>query len=266
MKPSDIKTILAGFGSGANKKLGQHFLIDKNVLQTIVESAELKSGDTILEIGPGLGVLTNQLEEQGARVIAIEQDRRFLPLLEKENRKVIHGDAARLDWEEIVEVGKWKFVSNLPYSITSLAIRKALWCLNPPELVVVLIQREVAERATAKDGKGSLLSLMVALASSSAKLVKRVPAGAFFPPPKVESAILKIIPMTQADRELKWGVKPEKIMEIAKRGFAHPRKLLASNLQISPGVLKNAGLNEKARAEDLSPADWSRLVAVLENV
>ena len=278
MTPSEIKSALSRLGGGANKRLGQHFLIDQAALEAVVESASIKPGDRVLEVGPGLGVLTRELLDRGADVVAIEQDRRFVEYLRgKEGVRVIHGDAASVHWHELIGEGTWKFVSNLPYGITSLALRKALWAPKPPEVVSVLVQREVAERAVALTpssspfargrAKGSLLSLMVALASSSARIVRRVPPGAFYPPPKVESAVLQIVPMSWEERQKKWGIEPEKIMEVAKKGFAHPRKLLASNLK-SAGMpegghggppLRAIGVNEKARAEELSPDDWARL-------
>ena len=270
MTPAEIKSILARFGGRANKKLGQHFLIDRSVLAKIMETADIHPDDRILEVGPGLGVLTAALLDFGAEVIAIEQDQRLIDYLVgaycNTPLRIIHGDAARIDWMTFVDRRPWKFVSNLPYGITSLALRKALWSSHPPIKVVVLVQREVAERSIAKDGKTSLLSLMVALASSSAGIVKRVPAGAFFPPPKVESAILEIVPLKIEDRMQKWGMDPEKIMELAKRGFAHPRKLLASNLQLKADdrlLFKTIGINERARSEDLSPEDWARLAKAL---
>lgn len=264
MNPSEIRATLTRLGVRPNKRLGQHFLIDRAALQAIVAAADLKPGDAVLEVGPGLGVLTKTLLDRGARVTAIEQDRTFVSYLEKKftGLKVIHGDAATVHWHEIVGDRPWKFASNLPYSITSLALRKALWAPRPADRVVVLVQREVAERAIAKNGKTSLLSLMVALASSSARIVRRVPAGAFFPPPKVESAVLEIIPMPWSDRTKRWGIDPEKIMEVAKRGFAHPRKLLASNLGFRD--LASLDLNSKARAEDLSLDDWARLTIALQ--
>lgn len=267
MTPTEIKHALATLGGGANKTLGQHFLVDKNVLQKIVDAASIKDGDHVIEIGPGLGVLTEELIRRGADVTAIEQDMRFVTYLMTTlvtmKLEVVAGDAAENDWDELLRGTPWKFVSNLPYSITSLAIRKALWMPRPPEIVVVLIQREVAERAIAKDGKTSLLSLMVALASSSSRIVTRVARGAFFPPPKVESAVLEIVPMSIVDREKKWGIAPEKIMEVAKKGFAHPRKLLASNLGIDAVILSDIGLNPKARSEDLSPDEWAALAKKL---
>ena len=272
MTPSEIKQILSRWNGRANKALGQNFLVDPTVLKAILQSAHVQPGEHVLEVGPGLGVLTRALLDAGAQVTAIEQDRRFVEFLSgpdagfasSRRPEVVHGDAAVVHWHTIVGDRPWKFVSNLPYSITSLALRKALWAPRPPEKLVVLVQREVAERAIAKDGKTSLLSLMVAFASSSARIVKRVPAGAFYPPPKVESAILEVIPQTWSDREVRWGVHPEKIMEWARLGFAHPRKLLASNLGLKTGEraissLEEVGLNAKARAEDLSPEEWAML-------
>ncbi len=274
MNPTEIRKVMKEIGGGANKRLGQHFLIDPHALATIVEEAEIEQGDRVLEIGPGLGVLTGALIEAGAHVTAVERDRRFVEYIESrmtnDELRIMQGDAAKLDWENHFGKKAWKFVSNLPYSITSLALRKALYAKHPPTNIVVLVQREVAERAVARQQaksnkqKGSLLSLMIALASHEARFVKRVAAGAFFPPPKVESAILHIIPMTPEERQAIWGRDPEKIMAIAKRGFAHPRKLLASNLNLDPRILVEAGIHPKARAEDLRPEDWARLADVME--
>ncbi|MDO8617718.1 MAG: 16S rRNA (adenine(1518)-N(6)/adenine(1519)-N(6))-dimethyltransferase RsmA [Candidatus Uhrbacteria bacterium] len=297
MTPSEIKKVLSDLGARPNKKLGQHFLIDKNVLATIVETAAIKPGDRVLEVGPGLGVLTNALIKQGAEVTAIERDRgmaeylsgRGEPMRSPSGRpegrhmglplQIIHGDAAKLDWHELMDDRPWKFISNLPYSITSLVLRKALWTENPPTKIVVLVQREVAERAVtvavgaglkpAPTRKTSLLSLMVALASSSARIIKRVPPGAFYPSPKVESAILEIIPMTVEERQKKWGMDPEKIMEVAKKGFAHPRKFLFTNLGIKfdlpliRGIEGVGGFSTKIRAEDLSPENWAKLAILI---
>lgn len=275
MDPNEIKTVLTSLGAKPNKKLGQHFLIDQAALDAVVEAADIHPEDVVLEVGPGLGVLTERLVQAGADVHAIEQDRFFIPYLEKKFSghalRVMHGDAATILWEEFVPETSWKLVSNLPYSITSLAIRKALWTPHPATRVSVLVQREVAERAIAKDGKTSLLSLMVLLASSSARITRRVPAGAFFPPPKVESAVLEISSISIAEREARWGIDPEKIMALAKLGFAHARKQLASNLAAAMGrekshiesALERLELNPKIRAEDLSVDQWAALTKAL---
>lgn len=270
MTPSEIKSIFAKIGGGANKLLGQHFLIDDGVLNAIVEAADVQNGERVLEVGPGLGVLTQALLKRGAEVTAIEKDARFVEYLGSiaSAPRVVQGDAARLDWNKEIGDGPWKFVSNLPYSISSLALRKALWTEKPPKVIVVLVQKEVAQRAVDRR-KTSLLSLMVALASREAEIVQIVPQGAFFPAPKVESAILKIVPMPAKERMTRWGMDPEKIMEIAKQGFAHPRKFLKSNLKKvlmhDHKILQNCGISEKARAEELSPEDWARLAREVEN-
>jgi 16S rRNA (adenine1518-N6/adenine1519-N6)-dimethyltransferase len=270
MNPSEIKAVMADIGGGANKRLGQHFLIDQPALARIVETADIQPGERVLEIGPGLGVLTRVLIEAGAEVTAVERDHRFVEYLKRtvgaiheSSLQIVSGDASKLTWENAFKKKDWKFISNLPYSITSLALRKALYAAHPPLDVVVLVQREVAERAIARDQKHSLLSLMVAFASHEAKIVKRVAAGAFFPPPKVESAILHIVPMGADERLAIWGVDPEEIMSVAKRGFAHPRKLLASNLGIKGQELESVGIAAKARAEDLSPENWVQLTKTM---
>ncbi len=291
MKPTEIKQVLSQLGGGANKTLGQHFLVDESALLTIIAEAEIEKGDRVLEIGPGLGVLTRQMLDGGAHVAAVERDRRFVGFLTggaasafsrfreaDTGRKaraatgpvsleVMQGDAAKLDWENHFKTKNWKFIANLPYAITSLAIRKALYAKHPPSNLVVLIQREVAERISppsrggARGGeKMSLLSLMVRLASHEARIVKRVAAGSFFPPPKVESAILRVIPMTTKERLAVWGMDPEEIMAVAKQGFAHPRKKLMSNLGLKdPKVFIELGLDPNIRAEDLHVEDWVRL-------
>jgi 16S rRNA (adenine1518-N6/adenine1519-N6)-dimethyltransferase len=271
MTPTEIKKVIASLGGGTNKRLGQHFLIDASALDAVVREAHLHPGMITLEVGPGLGVLTQGLLDAGHDVIAVERDPRFISYLESRFQKnsklkVIRGDAAQLDWMEIVKDSEWQLVSNLPYAISSLALRLALWSPHPAENIVVMLQREVAERAAGKNGKTSLLSLMVALASSDIRIVKRVAPGAFYPPPKVESAILQIEPMPVPERVIRWGIDPEKIMKVAKKGFAHPRKLLASNLELSStgSRLSSFDIPDKARAEDLSPDDWAKLTIGLQ--
>lgn len=270
MTPSEIKNVLKTLGGGANKKLGQHFLIDERALRMMIEASQVKKGDCILEIGPGLGVLTKVLLEVGAEVTALERDARFVAYLQREYSEqlnVIRADATQYDWENLFLGKPWRLIANLPYAITSFALRKALWMQHLPERVTILIQREVAERAIARDGKTSLLSLMIALASKSARIAARVSRGAFFPPPKVESAILNIEPLAWKERGQRWGIDPEEIMKLAKQGFAHPRKLLASNLKLTSEELKmmeTLGINLKSRAENLSPEMWARLAVALK--
>ena len=271
MNAAEIKQELERLDVKPNRHLGQNFLIDTNILNKIVEVADIKKGDQVLEIGPGLGVLTSEMIDRGAQVIAIEKDRRFAEYLvgaiHELPVRIIQGDATTLHWHELIGDQPWKFVSNLPYQITSFALRKALWSPNPPQVVVALVQKEVAQRVIASKARQSLLSLMVALSSESASIIKKVSKNSFYPIPKVESAVLQIVPMPWPEREKKWGINPEEIMKVARLGFAHPRKMLVSNLkslQVTASILKDLNINEKARAEDLSPKDWAKLTVSLQ--
>ncbi|MFZ6015731.1 MAG: 16S rRNA (adenine(1518)-N(6)/adenine(1519)-N(6))-dimethyltransferase RsmA [Patescibacteria group bacterium] len=277
MTKNQLIATLQELGIKPNKGLGQNFLIDKNILAKIVATAEIEAGDRVLEIGPGLGVLTQALITAGASVTFIEKDSKLFnylsTLLSPVNgggmsRGIAgqrEGDAAKTDFNDLMGPKPWKFVSNLPYSITSIALRKALYCDNPPQLLVALIQKEVAERILAKDKKAevSLLSLMSYLACSDIKIIHKVSSTCFYPPPKVESAIIKMIPMPPQERIKKWGIDPEAVMKIAKQGFAHPRKLLGRNLNLPASqwqsLAEKLNINPKARAEDLSVNDWANL-------
>ncbi len=273
MTISEIKLALENMGRGANKALGQHFLIDQAALKTVADAAHVGPGDQVVEIGPGFGVLTQELLSRGARVLAIERDRgiaawlrnRFASFIDDGRLVLIEGDAATGEWLHQISAGPWKFVSNLPYAITSFALRLALWAPHPPTHLSVLIQREVAERALDKKNS-SLLSLMVGLAARSAKVARRVPPGAFYPPPKVDSAILAVEVLSQEERMARFEIDPVVVMEVAKRGFSHPRKKLVSNL--GGGEVAQASIlvdNPTIRAEALSLDEWVALAKELKN-
>jgi 16S rRNA (adenine1518-N6/adenine1519-N6)-dimethyltransferase len=277
--PTEIRTILAGLDARPERAFGQNFLIDATVLASVVEAAELQVDEIVFEIGPGLGVLTEELLATGANVHAIERDRKFIgylnALLRVRDQKffLTQGDAAKLEWNKILPFQlPWKLVSNLPYAISSLALRMALWSSNPARRVVVMLQREVAERTLAllnnkiDASRASLLSLMVALSCSSGKIVRRVAPGSFFPSPKVESAILLLIPMTNEERALHWKIEPELVMKLAKRAFAHPRKQLFSTLGLRDRAeALSAAIHapKDVRPEALSADQWAALARLL---
>ena len=327
MNPTEIKRILADLGQTPNKKLGQNFLIEQAVITDAITAANIQPGDAVLEVGPGLGVLTSALLDAGAKVIAIEKDRAFaerLPAaLPQGTLEIIEADAAELDWSALIgncglritdyelknnppachrllakpmagrqsairnpqSVRSWKFLSNLPYAITSLALRKALWNENPPSIVIVLVQKEVADRALSLLAprssllkyRSSLLSLMTALACFSGRIIRKVPPNCFYPAPEVTSALLELIPMSNEERMKRWGIDAEEVMRIAKIGFAHPRKHLASNLAADPSVFKantkadvedmlvSVGAKAHARPEELSTEQWTELAKALTN-
>lgn len=273
MTPSDIRLALETVGGTPNKRLGQHFLIDRAALEAVMDGAHVQTGDKILEIGPGLGVLTKALLARGAHVQAIEKDRRFSAWLTSQawaiNLSICEGDAIAVDWAPLMGERPWKLVANLPYAVTSFVLRLALFAQHPPTHVSVLVQREVAERAL-DPKKTSLLSLMVGLSIASGRIVRRVPPGAFFPPPKVDSAVLALEVLPWDARVTRWGLHPERVMFWAKRGFAHPRKRLASNLSLAESVWEQvrAGIvdNPHIRAEALSVEAWAALAKRLETL
>jgi len=244
----------------AKKSLGQNWLISQSAIDTIVATGELGATDTVLEIGPGQGALTKKLLATGATVIAIEKDRELIPILEEKfapeikNKKltIIEQDVLELDSKTIGS--EYKLIANIPYYLTGQIIRKFLSSKNSPTKAVLLVQKEVAERIVAKDGKNSLLSIAVKIFGEP-KYIKKVPAGAFRPIPKVDSAILLIDNINQ-NKLKSAGVSEEKFFAILHRGFAQKRKLLASNLKISPTVLALCGVEEKARAETLTVENW----------
>ena len=290
----------------AKKSLGQNFLNSDGALSAIILAGKVKKGDTVLEIGPGKGALTRELLKTGAKVLAIEKDDRLIPVLEelfaKEIKKgqftLIHGDVLEFDPTEYkLEEGSYKLIANIPYYITGELIRKFLSELPQPELMVILVQKEVAERIVSKDSKESILSISVKVYGEP-KYIQTVKAGSFFPPPKVDSAILLIDKISKKNfegsvkaqvfgklgrsdddgqrkfsagnfrvpknlrRDEPTSLSPEqKFFQILRAGFAHKRKTLSSNIKtyISKEKLASLGINEKERAERLSLSQWLKI-------
>lgn len=267
----------------AKKSLGQNFLKSGAVLKQIVAAGEVTAGDTVLEIGPGKGALTEKLLEKSGRVIAVEKDQDLIPVLEEKfsayidagRLVLVHGDILELDMavsKTVFDmfVGGYKIIANIPYNITGAIIRKFLTSENQPQMMVLLVQKEVAERIVARDprhggagGKGSLLSISVKVYGEP-KYITKVPARYFSPAPKVDSAVIKISNISRkffTDNNIDEG----DFWELARAGFAHKRKVLAGNLKTWNGargwatLLEQSGIDRKARAEDLSLDNWRDL-------
>ncbi|MEI6478653.1 MAG: 16S rRNA (adenine(1518)-N(6)/adenine(1519)-N(6))-dimethyltransferase RsmA [bacterium] len=248
------------------KSLGQNFLNSGGAINTIVETGRLKKGDTVLEIGPGKGALTKKLLETGADVFAIEKDDLLIPVLEELFEKeissgklrLIHGDVLEFDPKEYkLEAQKYKLIANIPYYITGELIRRFLSEIPQPELMVILVQKEVAERIVVRDGKESILSISVKVYGEP-KYIQTVKAGSFFPAPNVDSAILLIDNISKKNFS---NIDEQKFFKIVRAGFAHKRKTISSNLKefISKERLNELGINEKERAEKLSLEQWIKL-------
>ncbi|HEY4507671.1 MAG TPA: 16S rRNA (adenine(1518)-N(6)/adenine(1519)-N(6))-dimethyltransferase RsmA [Candidatus Paceibacterota bacterium] len=265
----------------AKKHLGQHFLADGGALAAMVAAAEVRRGDSVLEIGPGTGSLTEFLLATGARVTAVEKDRELLPALEERftkeissgQLKIVEADALVFDIDSIFPhtvrhhmvsngVGddekrgkeKYKLVANIPYYITGAILSKYLGAERQPSRVAVLVQREVAERIVARSGRESILSVSVKIYGDP-RIARRVPRGAFRPPPTVDSAILAI---DKISRERLGGTSDKRFFEVLKAGFAHPRKFVRRNLGgvVSPEKMESCGVGERARAEELPLSAW----------
>ena len=265
---TDVRQILRRYGLEPRRELGQHFLVDARALARIVAAAELTADDAVLEIGAGVGNLTRLLAASAGRVVAVEIDRRFLPVLEAEladcpNVHLVAGDILALDPSDLMGEGPYKVVANLPYAITSAVLRHLLEARIPPQRMVVTVQREVAERIVARGGRMSLLAVSVQFYGCP-QLLFRLRPGAFYPPPEVESAVVRI------DRHPEPPVEVTDVgwfFQVVRAGFSQPRKQLinslASGLGISPGeaasALREAGVDPRARAERLSLEDWARL-------
>jgi len=264
------------------KSLGQNFLRDKKVLQKIIEVSELNSEDFVIEIGPGEGVLTEQLAKYVKKIVAIEIDPVLSNLLSnklrnKKNVEIIHADILKINLPEIIKnnvetprrgvstPSDYKLIANIPYYITSPIIRLFLEQPAQPQAFFLMIQKEVAQRIVAKKGRQSILSVSIQY-YATAKIMFTVDKKAFFPVPKVDSAIIKIIPAKKFNKE-----NDKNFFRIVKAGFSAKRKTLLNNLSSSLQLDKNSveeklktlGISPIARAQELDIADWQKLVKML---
>lgn len=266
----------------AKKSLGQNFLKSKHALRVIVETADIAVTDTILEIGPGKGALTAALLEQAARVIAVEKDDELIPFLKdvfaaeiEEGRLVlIHGDIMETNIDALGLPQEYKLVANIPYYITGALIRMFLEATHQPSRMVLMLQKEVARRIVASDGKESLLSLSVK-AYGIPKYIETVKAMFFSPRPNVDSAILLIKDISKqffksaAEHTAAPQSAEKTFFTLIKAGFAHKRKLLARNLESDfkkeniAAAFSACDISPNARPEDLTLAQWGNLASHL---
>ncbi|MFH1170329.1 MAG: 16S rRNA (adenine(1518)-N(6)/adenine(1519)-N(6))-dimethyltransferase RsmA [Candidatus Vogelbacteria bacterium] len=245
----------------AKKSLGQHFLTDQTALATIIATANLKVGETALEIGPGEGFLTGALLTTGAQVIAVEKDDRLIGVLTKKFSEKINSGQLILIHDDIINFLKaktykleasYKLIANIPYYLTGQIVRQFLTVDNQPTSMILMIQKEVAERIVAKNNKESLLSISVK-AYGTPHYIRTVPRGAFRPAPKVDSAIILIDKISKNNfRE----VSEEKFFALLHLGFASKRKMLRAKLGLTTEELASCGVNPQARAENLTVSQW----------
>lgn len=253
-----IKSLLNKHELWAKKAFGQNFLTSEKALSKIIETANLQPEDHIIEIGPGLGVLTQELVQSAAKVSSIELDKTLFPVLEEtvgmhQNLEIIHQDALQFQPPKT----PYKVVANIPYNITSPIINHFLQAENKPLSMTLLVQKEVAEKACQLDPKMSVLSLQIAL-FAQATYCGKVPSGAFHPAPKVDSAILHLQTYTAKDPRKISDNQAQEILNLAKRAFSSGRKKLSNTLPDLKEKLEKLQLSD-ARPQHLSIKDWQQL-------
>jgi 16S rRNA (adenine1518-N6/adenine1519-N6)-dimethyltransferase len=317
MADASLLSQLAALGIHPKKGLGQNFLVDPAHRARIVAAADLTPADTVLEVGPGPGVLTELIVAQAGRVIAVELDDRLIPFLrerfaDQPHVTIVHADILATDVGSLMReagsskleaqnneervtsnsnpagleqpatlgergshnqlpvssfqhpVSSYKVVANLPYYITAAAIRHLLEAQPPPAVLALTVQREVAERMVARPPEMSLLALGVQFYCTG-RIVGRIPAGAFYPVPKVDSAVVRL---DHRPEPVVPGVSAEAFFRVARAGFSQPRKQLrnslAAGMELAPGDveawLAAAGIDPRRRAETLDLSEWGRIV------
>jgi len=277
-----IQSLLKQYKVFPKKRFGQNFLIDKKILRKIIKAADMGRKDVILEIGPGIGNLTQELARNAKKVIAIEKDIKMVEILKEatknlKNVKIINSDILKYEVRstkkrskktifrssDFILLTSYKVVANLPYYIVSPVIRKFLESLYPPKLMVLMVQKEVAQRIIARPPNMSLLAVSVQF-YAKAEIISYVSKKSFWPQPKVDSAILRIAPRTTSGKK---PIKTDLFFKIVRAGFSQPRKQIINNLskclkinreKTRIWLLRNK-IQPNQRAETLTLKDWSRL-------
>lgn len=270
--PLDVRQLLREFNLRPQKSLGQNWLVDESALARIAAAAELTRQDTVLEIGPGLGSLTRYLAESAGRVVAVELDGALMPPLRRvladySNITLVQGDILQFNPAALVAAPCYKVAANLPYYITSAVIRHLLEADVSPSLIILTVQLEVAQRITAAPGKLSLLGVSVQFYGRPS-IVTRIKADAFYPAPKVDSAVVRIEPYKTLTVQVD---DRDEFFAVVKAGFAQKRKQLHNALtgglarpqaEIA-AALERAGVDGRRRAETLTLAEWGSVARAL---
>lgn len=264
-----VREFLSKQGIRPRKSLGQHFLVDSGALRRIIDAADLSSVDTVVEVGPGPGVLTRELLLRAGSVIAIEKDESIAEGLRQAylgdpKIRILAADMLKVDPGELTGGAPYKVVANLPYYVAAPILRRFLEAGAPPQRLVVLLQREVAESVVAKPGDMSMISVATQVYAAG-RIVGHVKPGSFVPAPKVDSSILQLDPYDRPrvfDRE-----NADSFFDIARAGFRSRRKQIGNSLSLGLGkdrelivsALISAGIDPQRRAETLSVEEWGEL-------
>lgn len=271
MKKPHPREVLRGIESSARKRFGQNFLVDERAIGRIVKGSGVKSGDRVVEIGPGLGALTDALLTAGADLTAVELDRDLAAYLRvtHPDLRLIEADAAKVNWSEVCAAGRYKVVSNLPFNVgTQLLIQLS----RKPEIfssITVMLQKEVVGRITSGPGSRAYGSLTVQLAArGKATPIITVPSASFHPPPKIDAAVVRL---DLYDQPNVGGVLPSQFDSIVKVAFSQRRKTIRNSLSANYGrevvdiALEEAGISPGVRAENIGLEGYIALAGALVN-
>jgi 16S rRNA (adenine1518-N6/adenine1519-N6)-dimethyltransferase len=272
LSPRQVRQLLDAHGLAPSRALGQNFVADPNTVRRIATMAQVGPGDHVVEVGPGLGSLTLALAETGAEVTAVEIDRHLVPVLrevvEPAGVRVVQGDARKVDWDELLGIRSgahpsWVLVANLPYNIATPLVLDLLRDVPAIERMLVMVQREAAERLAAGVGDDAYgIPSVKAAYWATAEVMGRVPATVFVPQPRVESALVRLVrhahPPVGADVDRVW------LFRLVDAGFGQRRKMLRRSLAglVDADGFTAAGVRPEARAEELDLAAWSRLASL----
>ena len=272
-KASDTIDIIKEHGFVFQKKYGQNFLIDSHVLDKIISAADISKEDVVIEIGPGIGVLSQRIAEKAHKLIAIEIDKKLIPILTKtlfayENVVLLNEDVLKVDLEALIKKEavdrRVKVVANLPYYITTPIIMDLLERKFKPESITIMIQKEVAQRLVAKPGTKEYGAISLAVAYyTEAKIVANVPPNSFIPRPNVSSAVVKL---TLHEKMLNKPENEKLMFDLIRASFNQRRKTLQNSLNNAPGIhfskeviagaIRKAGFDERVRGETLTLEDF----------
>ena len=267
----NASNVLKKYGISPKKSLGQNFVINQAALDAVISAAELAGTEEVIEVGAGIGTLTIELAQRAAQVFAVEIDQRLIPILEDVLQgfaqvTLLNTDILKVDPGELVSKPGYRVVANIPYNITSALIRHFMEASVPPSMVVLMIQREVAQRIIGTPGDMSLLALSVQI-YGRAFITARIPAGYFYPIPKVDSAVMRID--IYEEPVVSRSLIPA-IFILAHSGFNQKRKKLRNSLAPAldsnpvgvEALLTRAGIQPNSRAQELSIQNWEQIAHI----
>lgn len=272
--PKIIRSLLATYGITPKKQWGQNFLVNRSVIGKLLDAASLSPRDTVLEVGPGVGAITIEIAKRAKRVVAVEKDKRLIPILKKtlepfDNIEIVEGDIRKISVTDYgFPVAGYKLIGNLPFYLTNFLLRMFLESKNHPKEMTLVVQKEVGKRIVAKPPRMNLLAVSVQFYATP-KIVAPIPRNSFWPQPEVEGSIIALKLLTPRALRTK---DARTFFRVVRAGFSHPRKYLLSNLRKKLGIPREImdktctalSLSPTVRAEEISLSSWEAIRSFLK--